>query len=393
VCPVVLDCDKDLQLSLPAGPNLDATLTLLGNYYGVPPYIISPIAGIASYVKNLTVAKGCQDVACTDSSHFADAVRAALTADVVIVVVGLDQSQETEGLDRVSLQLPGNQSFLVDLMASAAKAPIIVVHIGGCAVDFSAIVNNSKIGALIWSGYSGQSGGQGLADVLFGAYNPSGRMPYTLYSNDFIGEADMLDRHMRPNRSAVGQPGRTYRFYTGQPVFEYGAGLSYTTFEYSNSTEQQRPIVVPAGRVLEYLQSIEGKHRYFREGAPVVDYVNITVKNTGTLPGADVVQCFISSPQPGEEGNPIKEQIGFEKVYLQPNQSTTVQVRCCGRGMANGIFFVVPSLTRASGRSQFPVTPHDLSLVRADGKRVPLMGTWLVQIHYQSKLVVPVSVL
>ncbi len=117
------------------------------------------------------------------------------------------------------------------------------------------------------------------------------------------------------------------------------------------------------------------------------------MKNTGTLPGADVVQCFISSPQPGEEGNPIKEQIGFEKVYLQPNQSTTVQVRCCGRGMVNGIFYVEPSLTRASGRSQFPVTPHDLSLVRADGKRVPLMGTWLVQIHYQSKLVVPVSVL
>lgn len=99
----------------------------------------------------------------------------------------------------------------------------------------------------------------------------------------------MLDRHMRPNATnTTGQPGRTYRFYTGEPVFEYGAGLSYTTFEYSNSTGKN--LVVHLSTVTRYIASIEGKHRYYREGAPAADYITITVKNTGNVAGADVVQ-------------------------------------------------------------------------------------------------------
>jgi len=346
-----------------SGCHADATGALQGNYAGNAPYLISPIQGVKTYVSNVNMIKGCNDVACSDTSHFGDAVKAAANADVVIVVVGIDQSVESEGNDRTEITLPGNQNLLVQQIANASKSPIIVVSMSGGAVDIGDMANNPKVGALIWSGYSGQSGGQGVADVLFGTYNPSGRLPYTIYPADFVNEADMLDRHMRPNKTATGRPGRTYRFYTGTPVFEYGSGLSYTTFEYHNST--MKSIRVNVEEVENYIRSIQGQHRYFREGAPEADTISITVKNTGNVAGADIVQCFVSGPTPGLSGNSIKDLIGFEKVWLQPGEETTVQ---------------------------FPVAYHDLTLTAASGTRVSQKGTWHVRIHHQDKVVIPIVV-
>jgi hypothetical protein len=201
-----------------------------------------------------------------------------------------------------------------------------------------------------------------MADVIFGAYNPSGRLPYTIYPGSFVNETSAIDRHMRPNKTS-GNPGRTYRFYTGKPVFEYGYGLSYTTFEYSNSTAE--PLTIVQSEIQAYVLSAAGRDRYFREGAPVGGTVSITVKNTGKVAGADVVQCFISSPLPGLDGNPIKSLIGFEKVFLRPGEQTTVQ---------------------------FPVTLHDVTVLDENARRQTLSGEWQVRVHHADKVVVPIVV-
>jgi len=346
------------------GPNADATGTMQGNYAGNAPFLISPQQGIETYVNNVTLVKGCSNVACTDTSGFAAAVTAAAAADVVVMVVGIDQSQEAEGMDRYIVTLPGSQNQLIQQVAAAAKQPIVLVVMTGGALDFGAAAANPKVGAVVWCGYPGQAGGQAIADVIFGTYNPGGRLPYTLYPGNFVNVANMLDRYMRPNTTS-GNPGRTYRFYTGTPVFEYGSGLSYTTFTYTNSSASE--MRMPLEFVNDYIASIEGKHRYTSIGAPFrdSDVITITVTNTGSIAGADVVQCFISSPLPGLDGNPIKQLIGFERVFLQPQQSVTLQ---------------------------FPVTPHDVTVLDEKAVRKTIPGVWKVSFHHQGKLVVPVTV-
>lgn len=266
------------------GPNSDATKTMQGNYNGVAPFLISPVQGVSTYSKT-TQAKGCNDVACKDTSGFDDATKAASAADVAVVVVGIDQSQESEGHDRTSIALPGHQNDLVAAVAKASKHPIVVVVMTGGAVDLSVIRATPNVGAIVWCGYPGQSGGQAMADVLFGTYNPGGRLPYTIYPAAFTNTS-MFDRHMRPNKTS-GNPGRTYRFYTGQAVYEYGTGLSYTTFSYSNTTAK---LTVPRATVDAYLASDASTHRYFRGGLQEADHIVITVKNTGKVAGSDVVQ-------------------------------------------------------------------------------------------------------
>lgn len=268
------------------GPNADATGTMQGNYNGKAPFLISPEQGIATYATQVDLQLGCKDVSCSNTIGFDAAVKAAAAADVTIVVVGIDQSQESEGHDRTSIALPGHQNDLVAAVAKASKEPIVVVVMTGGPLDLSPIRNTSNVGALVWCGYPGQSGGQAMADVLYGTYNPGGRLPYTIYPASFTSETSMFDRFMRPNATS-GNPGRTYRFYTGQPVYPYGSGLSYTSFSYSNSTAA---LTVPRSSIDAYLASSESRHRYFREGAPTTDSIVITVKNTGSTAGADVVQ-------------------------------------------------------------------------------------------------------
>jgi hypothetical protein len=266
------------------GPNSNAEGTMQGNYNGKAPYLISPVQGMSTYT-NVTLAMGCKDVACGDTSGFDDATKAATSADVAVVVIGIDQTQESEGHDRTSIALPGHQNDLVAAVAKAAKQPIVVVVMTGGAVDLATVRATPNVGAVVWCGYPGQSGGQAMADVLFGTYNPGGRLPYTIYPAAFTNTS-MFDRHMRPN-ATTGNPGRTYRFYTGQAVYEYGSGLSYTTFTYSNTTAQ---MAIPRKVVDDYLVSDEGTHRYYRGGLKEADHITITVKNTGTVAGTDVVQ-------------------------------------------------------------------------------------------------------
>ncbi|GFY90052.1 glycosyl hydrolase family protein [Actinidia rufa] len=154
------------------GPNANVTQVMISNYAGVPCRYTTPLQGLQKYVPTVTYEVGCANVGCGDERGIGAAVKAAAAADAVVVVVGLDQSIEREGLDRVNLTLPGFQERLVMEVANATNGNVIVVIMSAGPIDVSFAKNNSKIGAILWVGYPGQAGGDAIAQVIFGDYNP-----------------------------------------------------------------------------------------------------------------------------------------------------------------------------------------------------------------------------
>jgi beta-glucosidase-like glycosyl hydrolase len=329
------------------GPNAQATATEQGNYYGHAPYIVSPQDGLAKYA-TVTYSKGC-DIASTDTSGFGAACSAAAAADATVLVVGIDQSQESEGKDRDIIALPGVQNDLITKIASCSKGPLAVVVIGGGSLDLTTPKTTSKVNSILWAGYPGQSGGDAIAQTLFGDNSPAGRLPYTLYPADFVNTVSMFDMSMRPNASS-NNPGRSYRFYTGTPVYAFGDGLSYTNFSVVinyDRTPSKIPIELIEANIEEDITS--------SWKAKVVADISITVTNTGTRASDFVALGFIVPPNGGKNGNPIKYLVGFSRIHkLGPGQKQTVVL---------------------------PVTAHDLSLVNEQGKRVTTPGAWTFQVE------------
>lgn len=139
---------------------------------GVPCNPISIIEGLKGYVKNINHASGCRDVSCNSTSGFAEALSIAKKSDYVIIVAGIDLSQETEDHDRYSLLLPGYQTQLVTAVAAVSKKPVILVLTGGGPLDVSFAVKDPRIGSIVWIGYPGETGGTALSQIIFGHYNP-----------------------------------------------------------------------------------------------------------------------------------------------------------------------------------------------------------------------------
>ncbi|KAA8545777.1 hypothetical protein F0562_020772 [Nyssa sinensis] len=214
------------------GPNGNATGAMISIYAGVPCRYTSPLQGLQKYVPTVTYEPGCSNVGCSDASQIEAAVKAAAAADAVVLVVGLDQSIEREGVDRVNLTLPGFQEKLVMDVANATNRSIVLVIMSASPIDVSFAKKNSKIGGVLWVGYPGQAGGDAIAQVIFGDYNPGGRSPFTWYPQEYVDQVPMTDMNMRANATR-NFPGRTYRFYNGKSFYEFGHGLSYSTFSKS----------------------------------------------------------------------------------------------------------------------------------------------------------------
>ncbi|GAB4853431.1 hypothetical protein Ancab_017622 [Ancistrocladus abbreviatus] len=188
-----------------------------------------PSTRLRKYVTNVVYEPGCDWVSCGDELLIRAATEAAAKADAAVVMVGLNQSMETEGLDRVTLRLPQCQEKLVEEVARCAKDTVVPVIMAGGPVDVSFSRNLSNIGGIMWAGYPGQDGGNAIAQVVFGDFNPSGRSPVTWYLQDYADQVPMKDMNMRPDKTR-GFPGRTYRFYTRPSLYQFGHGLSHSTF-------------------------------------------------------------------------------------------------------------------------------------------------------------------
>ncbi len=215
------------------------------------------------------------------------AVAAARRSDVAIVVAGIE---EGEFRDRASLALPGRQEELIRRVAGAGK-PTIVVLIGGSAVTMSRWID--RVDAVLHAWYPGQDGGDAIADVLFGDYNPAGRLPITFPIAE--GQLPLVYNHKPTGR------GDDYIDLTGQPLFPFGFGLSYTTFEYSALSIEPRSI--PAnGRAT----------------------VRFRVRNTGTRAGDEVPQLYVRDVL-ASVARPVMQLEGFTRLSLAPGQEREVQ--------------------------------------------------------------------
>jgi beta-glucosidase len=225
------------------------------------------------------------------------AVKAASEADAVVLVLGLSQRLEGEempikiegfsGGDRTSLNLPAAQEKLFEAVAASGK-PVIVVLTNGGALSVNSI--QEKASAILLAGYGGQQGGNAVADVLFGDYNPAGRLPVTYYKSiDQIPAFENYD-----------MKGKTYRFFTQEALYPFGYGLSYTTFSYTN-------LVIPESAT---------------SGSKVA--VKVTVTNTGKIKGGEVVQLYLTDEK-ASSSRPLKQLEGFSRISLNPGESRDVE--------------------------------------------------------------------
>jgi beta-glucosidase len=220
------------------------------------------------------------------NARIADAVAIARDSDVAVVVAGIE---EGEFRDRARLALPGRQEELITAVAATGK-PVVVVLVGGSAITMSKWID--RVGAVLMAWYPGEQGGHGVADVLFGVVNPSGRLPITFPLEE--GQLPLVYNHKPTGR------GDDYVDLTGHPLFPFGAGLSYTTFEYDSLR------ISP--------DTITGT------GTTTVSFV---VRNTGNRAGHEVAQLYIRDVL-ASVSRPIEELRGFERVFLEPGASLRV---------------------------------------------------------------------
>nr|GMD94057.1 probable beta-D-xylosidase 7 [Ipomoea batatas] len=309
------------------GPNANTANVLQGNYYGPGCKSVEILKALQGYAKYASFHPGCNAVNCT-SAAIGEAVELAKKADQVVLVMGLDQTQEREDVDRVDLLLPGQQESLITSVAEAAKKPVILVLLSGGPVDVTFAKSNPKIGSILWAGYPGEAGGLALAEVIFGDYNPGGKLPVTWYPKDYI-KIPMTDMRMRADQSS-GYPGRTYRFYTGPKVFEFGYGLSYTKYSYEFTSVTSTTINLNQLATVKRTEGLDSVHYISVEeiGEETCENAKFSaivgVQNSEEMDGTHPVLLFIK-PAKGREGNPLKQLVGFQSVNLKAGERTEVQ--------------------------------------------------------------------
>ncbi|EYU33329.1 hypothetical protein MIMGU_mgv1a001598mg [Erythranthe guttata] len=313
------------------GPNANNAHALLGNYEGPPCKSVEIFKALQGYASNVLYHNGCNDMGCT----FADigsAVGTAKKADYVVLVMGLDQSQEREDHDRVDLVLPGQQEGLIRAVAAASKKPVVLVLVCGGPVDVSFAKGDPKIGSILWAGYPGEAGGVALSEILFGEHNPGGKLPVTWYPKDFI-RVPMTDMRMRPDPSSR-YPGRTYRFYNGPKVFEFGYGLSYTkySYEFMPSTpntihlNQLTPNSHQATDETSIIRSLSVSEIGTHNCEKLKFSTHVGVENTGNMTGKHPVLLFVRHETTSNiNGRPSKELVGFESVSLDARERAEIE--------------------------------------------------------------------
>jgi beta-glucosidase len=254
-----------------------------------------------------------------------EAVNAAKQADACVLVLGISAALEgeemtvrTEGFrggDRTDISLPRGQEALLKAVSATGK-PVIVVLLSGSALAVNWA--NDHVQAILEAWYPGEEGGTAIAQVLFGDYNPAGRLPVTFYKS-----VDQL-----PPFTDYNMQGRTYRYFKGEPLYPFGFGLSFTRFEYSNLNVSKK---VKAGEPLK---------------------VSVDVENVGEREGEEVVQLYLSDVV-ASVPVAIRSLVGFDRVSLKAREKRNIS---------------------------FTLTPRQMSLIDDAGKRVIEPGEFLVAV-------------
>ncbi|HEX7412163.1 MAG TPA: glycoside hydrolase family 3 C-terminal domain-containing protein, partial [Bacteroidales bacterium] len=282
------------------GPSVNkAQLDGFGSSWVNPPYTVSPKQGIETKIgtTNVAYAMGCP-IKTYDTTAFAAARALAKQSDIVIFIGGLDDSMEGEGYDtggdrkNYKVELPDQQQLLINELAKVNPNIIVILESGGiCAVP--ACINNIK--GFLYAFYPGMEGGNAIADVLFGDYNPGGKLPVTMPANN--AQMPAWNDNFNDDYNCG------YRYYDQlnlSPQYVFGYGLSYTTFEYSNLQISSANVQI---------------------GDDVT--VSVDVTNTGSRDGDEVVQLYLTD-EAASIWVPKKELKGFERVTLKAGEKKTV---------------------------------------------------------------------
>ena len=254
-----------------------------------------------------------------------DALEKAKQADVVVMVMGINPSVEgeqmdvkTEGFrggDRTEITLPKPQQELIKDVHSLGK-PVILVTMGGSALALN--WESENLPAILHAWYPGQFGGTAIADVLFGDYNPAGRLPVTFYKS--VNDLPPFDDY--------NMEGKTYRYFRGTPLYPFGYGLSYSKFEFSNLKVK----------------------KYIKGGQSLV--VNVDVENVSKIAGDEVIQLYLSDTKASVPA-PIRNLVGVERINLKAGEKRRVS---------------------------FTINPRQMSVILDDGRRAIEPGEFSLSI-------------
>ena len=283
------------------GPNADSRESLLGNYNGNPSRMLTPLQAIRERLGGWTEVeyiKGVDYVNTISADDLKQYVNRAKGADAVIFIGGISPRLEGEEMpvnvegfkkgDRTNIEIPKVQQEMVKALKATGK-PVVYVLCTGSALALN--WEDANIDAILNAWYGGQEAGTAVADILFGDYNPSGRLPVTFYKS-----IDQL-----PDFEDYSMKGRTYRYMTETPLYPFGYGLSYTNFAYRNAK-------LSSGKITKD-QSVT---------------LTFDIANTGKMDGDEVAQIYIKNPNDPE--GPIKALKAFLRVHVKAGDSQEVNI-------------------------------------------------------------------
>jgi beta-glucosidase len=322
--PGALPISRKVKQIVLIGPFADATGDLLGCWAarGRASDVVSLAAGVRSKLfadAELVVIRGCEAIEGEKMIHLLngtqmseknssqqagrtnidEAVSAAKAADVVILALGEPGGWTGENSSRSTLDIPGRQMELFDAVAATGK-PIIVVLINGRPLAIPAI--QEKAAAILEAWDSGVRGGNGIADVLFGDVDPSGRLTASFPRS--VGQVPVYYNHYNTGRPTMGK----YIDGPREPLYPFGFGLAYTTFDYAK---------------------VELSSRKIKPGGTLTAHVK--VRNTGSRSGIEVVQLYVRDIAATAGPRPVRELKGFQKVRLNPGESRDVTFKLSDR--------------------------------------------------------------
>ena len=305
------------------GPNANSRIALIGNYHGTASRYTTVLEGIQDAMEGkgrVLYSQGChlfkdreEPLAWADD-RLAEAATVAKRSDVVVLVLGLDETLEGEegdtgnaaaSGDKLDLLLPESQRKLMDRVLEIGK-PTVVLLMAGSAIDLSEA--QEKANAILLTWYPGAGGGKAVADILFGQVSPSGKLPVTFYRNEALTEM--------PDFTDYSMENRTYRYYTGTPLYPFGYGLTYGDVEITD---------LSADRECAY----------------------VTVQNHGRTT-EEVIQLYIKDEaSPFAPVNPVL--CGFHRIALEAGECKQIYI---------------------------PIDPYGLTVVNDQGQRIPGSGSW-----------------
>ena len=301
ILPLSLEDTKTIGV---IGPNANSRISLIGNYHGTSSRYITVLEGIQDYAgdkarvlysEGSDLFKDKTEALGKDHDRIAEAIAVAKRSDKVILVIGLDETLEGEegdtgnsyySGDKKDLLIPECQRVLAEKVLEVGK-PTVIILMSGSAIDLSAY--EEKANAILLSWYPGARGGKAVAEILFGDVSPSGKLPLTFYKNEALSEMpDFTDYSMK---------NRTYRYYTGTPLYPFGFGLTYG----DTKIVGLRPAIAS----------------FTDRGAEVA--VTVIAKNAGKIDTDDVIELYIKDEK--SEFAPVNPVLcGFERVHLKAGE-------------------------------------------------------------------------